>query len=113
MFRDVIAFEPRAAQKGEMIERLMRKILGPQLILSSSHGSLVTKDGGVRAFLHPRSACTCVASQRLTCSVWPPQLQEIHQDQGSVPLPHPSYPLVSLLIWCYSDFSKDEGGTYL
>ena len=30
-----------------------------------------------------------------------------------VPLPHPSYPLVSLLIWCYSDFSKEEGGTYL
>ena len=110
MFRDVIAFEPRAAQRGEMIERLMRKILGPQLILSSSHGSLVTKDGGVRAFLHHASACTCAA---LTCSVWPPQLQEIHQDQGSVPLPHPSYPLVSLLIWCYSDFSKDEGGTYL
>ena len=54
--QDVIAFEPRAVQRGEMIERLMRKILGPQMILSSSHGSLVTEGGG---------------------------LQEIHQDQVS------------------------------
>jgi|EP01046_Picozoa_sp_COSAG06_P020187 hypothetical protein len=37
-----------------MIERMLRKILGPQMILSSSHGSLVTEGGG---------------------------LQEIHQDQ--------------------------------
>ena len=52
--QDVIALEPRAAQRGEMIERLLRNILGPQMILSSSHGSLVTEGGG---------------------------LQEIHQDQ--------------------------------
>jgi hypothetical protein len=52
--QDVIAFEPTAVQRGEMIERMLRKILGPQMILSSSHGSLVTEGGG---------------------------LQEIHQDQ--------------------------------
>jgi hypothetical protein len=32
--------------------------------------------------------------------------------QGSVPLPHPPYPLVSLLIWCYTDFSKENGGAF-
>ena len=27
--------------------------------------------------------------------------QELHQDQGFVPLPHPPYPLYCLIIWCH------------
>lgn len=40
-------------------------------------------------------------------------LQELHQDQGFVALPHPPYPLYCLIIWLYSDFSLKAGGTYV
>ena len=40
-------------------------------------------------------------------------LQELHIDQGLMPLPYPPYPLGSLIIWCYSDFSLADGGTYI
>lgn len=39
--------------------------------------------------------------------------QELHQDQGFVPLPHPSYPLYCLIIWTYSEFNLEAGGTYI
>ena len=43
----------------------------------------------------------------------PSGLQELHQDQGIVPLPHPPFPLFCLIIWLYTDFGLEEGGTYV
>lgn len=86
VFRDLAAFEPSAAQAGALIEDLVARILGPAFYLATAHGSLVHDRGG---------------------------LQELHQDQGMVPLPHPPFPLYSLLIWLYSDFGLEEGGTYI
>ena len=40
-------------------------------------------------------------------------LQELHIDQGGMPLPYPPFPFGSLIIWCYSDFSLAAGGTYV
>jgi len=37
----------------------------------------------------------------------------MHQDQGYVPLPHPPFPLAVLMIWLLSDFSYENGGTYV
>ena len=39
--------------------------------------------------------------------------QELHQDQGYVPLPHPPYPLACLIIYSYTNFSLEEGATYI
>jgi len=86
VFRDLIALEPVAAQKAEMVERLLTKILGRGFYLGTAHGSLVHERGG---------------------------LQEMHQDQGLVPLPHPPWPLFCLIIWTYTSFGLDEGGTYV
>jgi ectoine hydroxylase-related dioxygenase (phytanoyl-CoA dioxygenase family) len=86
VFRDLAAFEPSAAQEGPLIEDLVARILGPAFYLGTAHGSLVHERGG---------------------------LQELHQDQGFVPLPHPPFPLYSLLIWLYTDFGLGEGGTYI
>lgn len=86
VFRDLAAFEPSAAQAGPLIEDLVARILGPAFYLGTAHGSLVHERGG---------------------------LQELHQDQGFVPLPHPPFPLYSLLIWLYTDFGLGEGGTYI
>ena len=86
VFRDLIALEEKAATQSAMIEELLTKILGQGFYLGTAHGSIVHQGGG---------------------------RQELHQDQGFVPLPHPPYPLYCLIIWCYSDFSLEEGGTYL
>lgn len=86
VFRDLAAFEPSAAQAGPLVEDLVARILGPAFYLGTAHGSLVHERGG---------------------------LQELHQDQGFVPLPHPPFPLYSLLIWLYTDFGLGEGGTYI
>ena len=86
VFRDLIAFETCAASEGPLVERLMEKILGRGYYLGTAHGSIVHQNGG---------------------------RQELHQDQGFVPLPHPPYPLYGLLIWLYTDFSLEEGGTYV
>lgn len=40
-------------------------------------------------------------------------LQELHIDQGGIPLPYPPYPFGSLIIWCYSAFDLANGGTYI
>ena len=86
VFQDLAAFEPSAAQAGPLVEDLVARILGPAFYLATAHGSLVHERGG---------------------------LQELHQDQGFVPLPHPPFPLYSLLIWLYTDFGLGEGGTYI
>jgi ectoine hydroxylase-related dioxygenase (phytanoyl-CoA dioxygenase family) len=86
VFRDLIALEPAAADQGPLVEELLRKILGKGWYLCTAHGSIVHQGGG---------------------------LQELHQDQGFVPLPHPPFPLYCLIIWCYTDFDLDKGGTYI
>ena len=86
VFRDLIALEPSAAQFGPLVETLLRKILGKGWYLTTAHGSIVHEHGG---------------------------LQEMHQDQGFVPLPHPPFPLSCLIIWCYTDFDRENGGTYI
>ena len=86
VFRDLIALEENAAEQSALVETLLYKILGQGFYLGTAHGSIVHQGGG---------------------------RQELHQDQGFVPLPHPPYPLYCLIIWCYSDFSLEEGGTYL
>ena len=40
-------------------------------------------------------------------------LQELHIDQGMMPMPYPPYPFGSLIIWCYTDFDLESGGTYV
>ena len=86
VFRDLIALEPSAAQEANLVEELLEKILGTSFYLGTAHGSIVHQHGG---------------------------RQEMHQDQGFVPLPHPPYPLYCLIIWLYTDFSLEEGGTYV
>jgi len=85
-FRDLAALEPVAAVGGPLVETLLEKILGAGYYLCTAHGSIVGEHGG---------------------------RQELHQDQGFVPLPHPPYPLYCLIIWTYSEFGLEEGGTYI
>ncbi|MEM7077065.1 MAG: phytanoyl-CoA dioxygenase family protein [Pseudomonadota bacterium] len=85
-FRDLMALEPSAAQGAPLVETLLAKILGDGYYLGTAHGSIVHQGGG---------------------------RQELHQDQGFVPLPHPPYPLYCLIIWTYTRFSLEEGGTYI
>ena len=86
VFRELIALEPGAAQHAPLIERMLEKILGNGWYLTTAHGSIVHQHGG---------------------------RQEMHQDQGFVPLPHPPFPLSCLMIWCYTDFDRENGGTYI
>ena len=86
VFRELIALEENAAHRANLVEVLLEKVLGKGFYLGTAHGSIVHQGGG---------------------------RQELHQDQGFVPLPHPPYPLYCLIIWCYSDFSLEEGGTYV
>jgi ectoine hydroxylase-related dioxygenase (phytanoyl-CoA dioxygenase family) len=86
IWRDIVAFEPHACQAGPTIEAIMKKILGPDLLLSSSTAALTGPGGG---------------------------LQELHQDQGFMPVPHPPYPVASNIMYLYSDWDKESGGTYL
>ena len=85
-FRDLVALEADAAGGAPLVETLLEKILGAGFYLGTAHGSIVGQGGG---------------------------RQELHQDQGFVPLPHPSYPLYCLIIWTYSDFNLEAGGTYI
>ena len=86
VFRDVVAFEESAAQKGPLVDRLLTKIMGEDFGLGCAHGSIVHRGGG---------------------------LQDLHIDQGAVPLPYPPFPFGSLIIWCFSDFDFANGGTYI
>jgi ectoine hydroxylase-related dioxygenase (phytanoyl-CoA dioxygenase family) len=86
VFRAAVEFDESAAQKGPMIDRLLTKVMGEGFGLGCAHGSMVHQGGG---------------------------LQEMHIDQGGMPMPYPPYPFGSLIIWCYSDFSLADGGTYI
>lgn len=86
VFRDLVALETTAIQQAPLVEALLEKILGESFYLGTAHGSIVHQRGG---------------------------RQELHQDQGYVPLPHPPYPLAVLIIYTYTSFSLAEGATYV
>ena len=86
VFRDLISLEANALSKASTIESLLEKILGQGFYLGTAHGSIVHQHGG---------------------------RQELHQDQGFVPLPHPTYPVACLIIYTYTNFSLEEGATYV
>ncbi|MCY4130249.1 MAG: phytanoyl-CoA dioxygenase family protein [Gammaproteobacteria bacterium] len=86
VFRDAVEFKPSAAQKGELVDRLLTKIMGERFGLGCAHGSIVHQGGG---------------------------LQELHVDQAGFPMPYPPFPFGSLIIWCYTEFNLDNGATYL
>mmetsp|Transcript_41271 Transcript_41271/g.119363 ORF Transcript_41271/g.119363 Transcript_41271/m.119363 type:complete len:375 (+) Transcript_41271:104-1228(+) len=83
IFRDIATFE---VQGGKIIEELMTCILGKDLLIGSMHGVLVEQGAG---------------------------LQSLHQDGGALPMPHPPYPVYANIIYMYSDFSLENGGTYV
>lgn len=86
VFRDAVEFRENAAQHGPLIDRLLTKVMGEGFGLGCAHGSIVHPGGG---------------------------LQELHIDQGGLPMPYPPYPFGSLIIWCYTEFSRDNGSTYI
>ena len=86
VFRDAVEFLESAAQKGPLVDELLTKIMGTGFGLGCAHGSIVHEGGG---------------------------LQEIHIDQGIVPMPYPPFPFGSLIIWCYTEFNLENGGTYI
>ena len=86
VFRDAVEFKECAAQRGPLVDRLLTKIMGEGFGLGCAHGSIVHTGGG---------------------------LQELHVDQGGVPMPYPPFPFGSLIIWCYTEFDLATGGTYI
>ena len=86
VFRDAVEFKPSAAQRGELVDRLLTKIMGEGFGLGCAHGSIVHQGGG---------------------------LQELHVDQAGFPMPYPPFPFGSLIIWCYTEFNLENGATYL
>ena len=84
VFRDAVEFKESAAQRGPLVDRLLAKVMGKGFGLGCAHGSIVHEGGG---------------------------LQELHVDQGGLPLPYPPFPFGSLIIWCYTEFSLAAGGT--
>lgn len=86
VFRDIVEFKQSAAQRGPLVDLLLTKIMGEGFGLGCAHGSIVHQGGG---------------------------LQELHIDQGLLPLPYPPYPFGSLIIWCFSDFNLENGATYI
>ena len=86
VFRDAVEFKPSAAQRGPLVDRLLTKVMGKGFGLGCAHGSIVHQGGG---------------------------LQELHIDQGGMPMPYPPFPFGSLIIWCYTAFDLANGGTYV
>lgn len=86
VFRDAVEFKPSAAQRGELVDALLTKIMGEGFGLGCAHGSIVHQGGG---------------------------LQELHVDQGGIPMPYPPFPFGSLIIWCYTEFDLANGATYV
>ncbi|MDE0038537.1 MAG: phytanoyl-CoA dioxygenase family protein [Gammaproteobacteria bacterium] len=84
-FRDAVEFKESAAQRGPLVDRLLTKVMGEGFGLGCAHGSIVHQGGG---------------------------LQELHIDQGGMPMPYPPFPFGSLIIWCYTRFDLDNGATY-
>ena len=85
VFRDAVEFKESAAQRGPLVDRLLTKVMGEGFGLGCAHGSIVHQGGG---------------------------LQELHIDQGGMPMPYPPFPFGSLIIWCYTQFDLDSGATY-
>jgi hypothetical protein len=69
-FRDIVEFKPDVAQKGPLVDALLKKVMGDDFAIGCAHGSLVHTGGG---------------------------LQEMHIDQALVPLPYPPWPMGSLV----------------
>ena len=86
VFRDIVEFKESAAQRGPLVDRLLTKVMGEGFGLGCAHGSIVHQGGG---------------------------LQELHIDQGLLPLPYPPFPFGSLIIWCFTDFNLENGATYI
>ena len=86
VFRDLAEFKANVAQHGPLIDRLLTKVMGEKFGLGCAHGSIVHEGGG---------------------------LQELHIDQGMMPMPYPPFPFGSLIIWCLSTFDLDNGATYI
>lgn len=86
VFRDAVEFKESAAIRGPLVDRLLTKVMGEGYGLGCAHGSIVHEGGG---------------------------LQEIHIDQGGMPMPYPPFPFGSLIIWCYTDFDLANGATYI
>ena len=86
VFRDAVEFKESAAQRGPLVDRLLAKVMGEGFGLGCAHGSIVHQHGG---------------------------LQELHIDQGGMPFPYPPFPFGSLIIWCYTEFNLEAGGTYI
>ena len=85
VFRDAVEFKESAAQRGPLVDRLLTKVMGEGFGLGCAHGSIVHQGGG---------------------------LQELHIDQGGMPMPYPQFPFGSLIIWCYTPFDLANGATY-
>ena len=86
VFRDAVEFKESAAQRGPLVDGLLAKVMGEGFGLGCAHGSIVHQHGG---------------------------LQELHIDQGGMPFPYPPFPFGSLIIWCYTEFNLEAGGTYI
>ena len=86
VFRDAVEFKASAAQRGPLVDRLLTKVMGEGFGLGCAHGSIVHTGGG---------------------------LQDLHVDQGGMPLPYPPFPFGSLIIWCYTEFDLANGATYI
>ncbi|MCE2424979.1 MAG: phytanoyl-CoA dioxygenase family protein, partial [Pseudomonadales bacterium] len=69
-----------------LVDELLTKVMGKGFGLGCAHGSIVHQGGG---------------------------LQELHIDQGGMPMPYPPFPFGSLIIWCYTEFNLAAGSTYL
>jgi ectoine hydroxylase-related dioxygenase (phytanoyl-CoA dioxygenase family) len=70
---------------GALVEDLIQNILGKGFLISSMHGVLVEEGAGG---------------------------QSMHQDQ-SFPLPHPPFPVHANVIYMYTPWSLENGGTYV
>lgn len=86
VFRDAVEFKESAAQRGPLVDRLLTKVMGEGFGLGCAHGSIVHTGGG---------------------------LQDLHVDQGGIPMPYPPFPFGSLIIWCFTPFDLANGATYI
>ena len=86
VFRDAVEFKESAAQRGPLVDKLLAKVMGEGFGLGCAHGSIVHEGGG---------------------------LQELHIDQGGMPMPYPPFPFGALIIWVHTQFDLASGATYI
>ncbi len=86
VFRDAVEFKESAAQRGPLVDKLLAKVMGEGFGLGCAHGSVVHEGGG---------------------------LQELHIDQGGMPMPYPPFPFGALIIWVHTQFDLASGATYI